>query len=61
MLIWIAVFGGLHTDLTALKTAEHLFESSEWTGALVQADVPISGKADSFLKASHITPTRRAH
>ena len=61
MLIWIIIFGGLHINLTVLKIAETLLESSGWTGALVQAGVATSGKADSFLKASHITPTRRAH
>ena len=55
------MFEGLHIDLAALNTAENLPESCMWTGALVQAGVPTSGKADSFLKASHISPTRRAH
>ena len=45
------MFDGLHIDLTALKTAEHLLESSGWAGALVQADVPTSGKADSFSES----------
>ena len=48
MLIWVAVFGGLRIHLAALKTAEHFLESSGWTGALVQTDVPIPGKADSY-------------
>ena len=56
----IAIFGGLHINVAVLKTAaENLPESSRWTGALVQAGVATSGLADSFLKASHITPTRR--
>ena len=38
-----------------------LLESSGWTGALVKANVASYGTADSFLKASHITRTRRAH
>ena len=49
-------------DLAALKTTENILESSWWTGELVQAGVAACGKADSFLKASHITqhdePTR---
>ncbi len=49
MLMWIAIFGGLHIHLADLKTAENLLESSGWAGALVQADVPTSGKADSFF------------
>ncbi len=48
-------------ELAALKTTENLLESSCWTGELVQAGVAACGKADSFLKASHITPTWRAH
>ena len=55
------MFGGLHIELAALKTAGNLLESSGWTGALVQAGVATSGKADSFLKAARITRTRRAH
>ncbi len=54
----IAMFGGLHImELAALKTTENLLESSWWTGEPVQAAVAACGKADSFLKASHITPT----
>ena len=52
---FVIMFGGLHIELAALKTAENLLESSGWTGALVQAGVATSGKADSFLKAAHIT------
>ena len=36
-------------------------EGSGWTEALVQAGFASSGKADSLLKASHVTRTRRAH
>ena len=52
------MFGGLHIELADLKT---LLNSSGWTSALVQAGVATSGTADSFLKAAHITRTRRAH
>ena len=52
------MFGGLHImELAALTTTENLLESSWGTVELVQAGVAASGKADSFLKASHITPT----
>ena len=53
--------GGLHINLTVLKVAENRFESSRWTATLLQTGVVTSGKAGSFLKASYITPTRRAH
>ena len=36
-------------------------DSSGWTAALVQADIATPGKADSFLKASHVSRTRHAH
>ena len=55
------MFGGLHNELAALKTLGDLLDSSGWTSWLVQAGVASSGRADSFLKASHITRTRRAH
>ena len=31
MLMWIAMFGGLHVYLSVLKTGENLRESSGWT------------------------------
>ena len=39
----IAMFGGLHIGLAALKTAENIRESSGWTGELVQVGVATSG------------------
>lgn len=47
--------------MAALKLLGDLLESSGWTGALEQAGVVTAGTADSFLKASHVTRTRRAH
>ena len=57
----VVMFGGLHIEMAALKMLGNLLEGSEWTGALVQANVASSGTADSFLKASHVTRTRWAH
>ena len=45
-------------ELAALKTAENLLECSGWPVELGHAGVASCGKADSFLKASHITPAR---
>ena len=45
-------------QLGALKTAVNLLDCSGWPGELVHAGVASCGKADSFLKASQITPTR---
>ena len=58
---FVVMFGGLHIEMAALKTLGDLLEGSGWTGALVQANVASPGTADSFLKASHVTRTRRAH
>jgi len=58
---FVVMFGGLHIEMTALKTLGDLLEGSGWTGALVQAGVTTAGTAESFLKASHVTRTRRAH
>ena len=58
---FVIKFGGMHIESAALETVGNLLESSGWTGALVQAYVPTYGKADMFLKAAHITRTRRAH
>ena len=54
------MFGGLHImELAVLKTTDsfNILESSWWTGELVQAGGTACGKADSFLEATHITPT----
>ncbi len=58
---FIVMFGGLHIEMAALKILGDLLEGSGWTGALVQAGVATPGTADSLLKASHVTRTRRAH
>ena len=45
----IAMFGGLHIDVAALKTAENLRESSGWTRELVQSGVATSGYKQTRL------------
>ena len=57
----VVMFGGLHIELAALKTLGNWLEGSGWVEALVQAEIATTGKADSYLRASHITRTRRAH
>ena len=52
------MFDGLHMGLAALTTAANLIECSGWPGELVHAGVAGCGKADSFMKVSHITQTR---
>ena len=51
---FVIMLGGLHVEMAAWKTLG-------WTALLVDAHVSSSGKADSFLKASHVSPTRYAH
>ena len=55
------MFGGLHIEMAAFKVLGEWLEASGWTHALTQADIASSGTADSILKASHVTKTRRAH
>ena len=47
--------------MKAWKALGKLLDSSGYTAALVQADIASHGKADSFLKASHVSRTRHAH
>ena len=47
--------------MTALKTLGDWLQGSGWTQALVQAEITTAGTADSFLRAAHVTRTRRAH
>ena len=57
----VVMFGGLHIELAALKMVGDWQQGSGWVHALVQAEITTPGTADSFLHASHITRTRRAH
>ena len=52
---------GLHIEMAALKSLGSLLYKSGWTGALVEADVPSSGTAESFLSAASVTRTRQMH
>ncbi len=58
---YVVMFRGLHFEMGALRLLGNLLEDSGWTGALTQARIASSGTADSFIKASHVTRTRRAH
>jgi len=55
------MFGGLHIEMALLKAIGGWLEDSGWTSALVDANVSSSGTAESFIKASSITRSRRAH
>lgn len=57
----VVMFGGLHIEMAALKTLGDWLQGSGWVQALVQAEIATAGTADSFLRASHVLRTRRAH
>ncbi|CAG2194077.1 unnamed protein product [Mytilus edulis] len=58
---FVMMFGGLHIEMAAFKAFGSWLEDSEWTSVLVNAQVTSPGTADSFLKASPVTTTRRTH
>ena len=53
---FVVMFGGLHIEMALWHTIGELLDGSGWTTALCDA-----GTADSFLKAAHLTKTRRSH
>ena len=53
--------GGLHTEIALCNTIGDYLEDSGWTTALTNADITSAGKADSFLKTSHLARTRHSH
>ena len=55
------MFGGLHIEIASFRSLGTLLQDSGWTAALVEADVATSGTADSFLSASNVTKTHKAH
>ena len=58
---FVMVFGGLHVEQAFLKVNGQWLENSGWTATLVDANVATPGTAESFIKVSSITRTRRAH
>ena len=55
------MLGGLHIEMAAFKALGKWVLGSGWCEALTNATVTSPGIANSFLIASHITRTRRAH
>ena len=55
------MFGGLHIEIAALKIIGDWLDSSGWTTAISSAGIATGGVADSLLKVTHVTRTRRAH
>ena len=58
---FVIMFGGLHIEMTALKSIRSLLKDSGWTSALVEAGVTSPGTADWFHSASSVTRTRCVH
>lgn len=54
-------FGGLHTKMAVLRSVGDWLRGSGLVQALVQAEFTSAGTADSFLRASHVSQTRRVH
>ena len=57
----VVIFGGPHIEMAALKTLGDWLRGSGWVQAWVQAEIATPGTTDSFLRAAHVTRTRRAH
>ena len=55
------MLGGLHIEMAAFKVLGNWLDGSGWTSVIVDAGVTSTGVADSFIKASHLTRTRRTH
>ena len=47
--------------MAAWKTFGDWLDDSGWTAALVQSNIATAGKADAFLKSSHVSRTRHVH
>lgn len=59
--VFTVMLGGLHIEMSMWRVVGDLLDESGWVELLTEADVASSGTADSFLSASHLTKTRRAH
>ena len=58
---FVISLGGLHIEMCCLKMIGEWLQDNGWVEAIVQAKVASPGTADSFLKATHVSRTRRAH
>ena len=63
---FLVMLGGLHIGMAALKVLGNWLDGSGWTtvigdAGVDSAGVDSTGVADSFIKASHLARTRRAH
>ena len=58
---YVAMLGGLHTEMALWNVLGDLLEGSGCTSALSEAEVTSAGTAQSMLNAAHRTRTRHAH
>ena len=58
---FVIMLGGLHTEMAALKMLGKWLTGSGWSDIICGAGVATQGVAESFLTASHVARTRRAH
>lgn len=58
---FIIMLGGLHVKKVLWSTLADTLDCSGWASVLKEATVAKSGTSDSYLKAAHITRTRKAH
>lgn len=58
---FVLMLGGLHIEMASFKMIGKWMTGSGWTDVLCNAGVATQGVSESFLTASHIARTRRAH
>ena len=55
------MMGGLHIEMASFKMLGKWLTGCGWSEIMYSAGVETQGIAESFLTASHVTRTRRAH
>lgn len=58
---FLAMMGGFHMEMASLKMLGKWLTGCGWSEIMYSAEVATQGIAESFLTASHMTHTRRAH
>jgi hypothetical protein len=58
---FVVMMGGLHIEMASFKMLRKWLSGSGWPEVMCNAAVATQGIAESFLSASHVTRTRRAH
>lgn len=58
---FVVMMGGLHIEMASFKMLGKWLSGSGWPEVMCNAGVATQGVAESFLFASHVARTRRAH